>query len=79
MQNEIKKHEELKQCAIYAYEKNKELPQNYIVVGKALSERSGFDAIVLKHDDEIIIAFRGTESLKDIKIGHYSGMGTRRE
>ena len=58
----IKKHEILKQAALYSYDVNKnKIPSGYKLVGIS-SHNNGFYACVLKKDNNIIIAYRGTNS-----------------
>ena len=70
---EIEKHENLKQCAIYSYGKNNDMPNGYELIGLFSNDRNGLQASVIKHEKEIIISFRGTnfelsrESLHDAK------------
>lgn len=59
---EIQKHEILKQAALYSYDVNKnKIPSGYKLVGIS-SHNNGFYACVLKKDNNIIIAYRGTNS-----------------
>ena len=59
---EIQKHEILKQAALYSYDVNKnKIPNGYKLVGIS-SHNNGFYACVLKKDNNIIIAYRGTNS-----------------
>ena len=59
---EIQKHERLKQAALYSYDVNKnKIPNGYKLVGIS-SHNNGFYACVLKKDNNIIIAYRGTNS-----------------
>ena len=66
---EIEKHEILKQAAVYSYDvNNNKIPNGYNLVGISTHE-NGFYACVLKKENNIIIAYRGTEknSWSDIK------------
>ena len=60
-QEEILHHETLKQSCIYAYSTSqKDLPSGY-QVHKTYDNKSGLYAAVLKKDNDVIIAIRGTE------------------
>lgn len=64
-QNEIKQHERYKQMAIYSYDVNKnKLPQGANLIGIAQKE-NGYYAAVIRDGNEIVIAIRGTDELKD--------------
>ena len=58
-------HEHLKQCSIYSYGENLTLPKNYRNVNHYENPKSGFSASVIKNDNDIIIAYRGSDSRKD--------------
>lgn len=60
-QEEITHHEILKQACIYTYTvSNKDLPSGY-QIEKTYDNNSGLYARVLKKDNDVIIAIRGTE------------------
>lgn len=59
MKKEIEKHEELKQCAIFAYGKQKILPDGYKAMRLKRDILTGFRANVIKNGDSIIIAYAG--------------------
>lgn len=62
---EIQKHEILKQAALYSYDVNKnKIPNGYKLVGIS-SHNNGFYACVLKKENNIIIAYRGSDDLQD--------------
>jgi len=65
MKSNTKKHEVLKQCSIYAYMKNSNLPNGYKLVGVSSNKQTDFSADVIKNENIIIIAFRGSDSIKD--------------
>lgn len=60
-QNEIKQHEHYKQMALFSYDVNKnKLPKDASLIGIAQKE-NGYYATVIKYENEIVIAIRGTE------------------
>lgn len=62
---EIEKHEILKQASVYSYDVNKnKMPNGYNLVGIS-SYDNGFYACVLKKENNIIIAYRGSNDLQD--------------
>lgn len=58
-------HEQLKQCAIYSYGKNQQLPENSKCINHYENPKSGFSASVIKKGNEIIIAYRGSDNIPD--------------
>ena len=64
--NEIDFHENLKQCAIYSYGKNLTLPANYQATNNYVNPKSGFSSSVIRNGENVIIAYRGTDELKDL-------------
>jgi hypothetical protein len=75
--HEIEKHENLKQCAIYSYGKNQQLPQNSTCINNYVNPKSGFSASVIQSSDEIVIAYRGSEinTREDLGADIKMGMG----
>lgn len=68
--NELKKHEELRQLAIYVYDvKKNKLPEGWKLIEIEKNPKNGFYACLAKKGDEVAIAFRGTEltSIKDLR------------
>lgn len=70
--NEIKRHEIYRQAAEYCYdEKNRKLPEGYSLID-SVHTKNGLDASILKNDNDIIIAYQGTQSkndyIDDVKI-----------
>lgn len=66
--NDFKLHEELKELCIYSYHTDRmSLPEGYTLEGYMENKKSGFNAYVVKKGDDVVIVFRGTESLKDWK------------
>ncbi len=63
---EIEKHENLKQCAIYSYGKKQQLPPGFICVQNKHNYLTGMQASIIKDNDNIVIAFAGTNSPMDI-------------
>lgn len=64
--NDVKKHEILKEAAIYSYDvKNKPIPKGYKLILESEPSETGFYACALQKGDEVIIAFRGTDDNKD--------------
>ena len=60
---DTKYHEVLKQASIYSYHKpGNILPSGYRVIDFAENKNTGFYADVLSNGNDIIIAYRGTES-----------------
>lgn len=53
--NEIEKHEQLKQCAIYSYGKNQYLPQGFVNVDNKHNYLTGFQASVIKYGDNVTV------------------------
>ncbi len=61
-------HEILKQASIYAYRKdNSKPPAGYKVIDSVDNKNNGFHAEVLSNGKDIIIAYRGTDEVNDIK------------
>lgn len=59
--NDTDYHEILKQAAIYAYHgKDAEIPEGYSLAESVRNVKTGFYADVLVGEDDVIIAFRGT-------------------
>ena len=75
--NEIEKHEQLKQCAIYSYGKNQQLPINNRCINNYVNPKSGFSASVIQSKEGIIIAYRGSElnTREDVGADIKMGMG----
>lgn len=69
-QNDINFHEELRQCSISSYNPyEKGVPNGYkLVAASKVDPSTGFAAIALQKDDQIVISFRGTEIKKDDEI-----------
>ena len=66
--NDTRYHEMLKQAAIYVYHgKNASLPSGYQVIDKAENKHNGFYAEAYSNGKNIIIAYRGTEGVSDIR------------
>ena len=66
--NDTKYHEILKQASIYAYRKdNSKPPAGYKVIDSVDNKNNGFHAEVLSNGKDIIIAYRGTDEVNDIK------------
>lgn len=73
--NNVKLHEQLKQCSVYVYKgKNAKLPTGFKEIahskeddekekGKKKEKGNGFYASVITNGDDIVIAFRGTQVL----------------
>ena len=64
--NDIRYHEVLKQAAVYSYKNGNPIPNGYRVVKSVDNKDSGFQAEVLVKGNDIIIAYRGTDSPKDL-------------
>ena len=65
---DTKYHEVLKQAAIYSYHKPGNYPPaGYRVIDFDENKKTGFYADVLSNGNDIIIAYRGTESGQDIR------------
>ncbi|MBR6126496.1 DUF2974 domain-containing protein [bacterium] len=65
---DTKYHEVLKQAAIYSYHKPGNYPPSgYRVIDFDENKKTGFYADVLSNGNDIIIAYRGTESGQDIR------------
>ena len=65
---DTKYHEILKQTSIYAYRKdNSKPPAGYKVIDSVDNKNNGFHAEVLSNGKDIIIAYRGTDEMGDIK------------
>ena len=65
---DTKYHEVLKQASIYSYHKPGNYPPaGYRVIDFAENKNTGFYADVLSNGNDIIIAYRGTESGQDIR------------
>lgn len=65
---DTKYHEVLKQAAIYSYHKPGNYPPaGYRVIDFNENKKTGFYADVLSNGNDIIIAYRGTESGQDIR------------
>ena len=65
---DTKYHEVLKQAAIYSYHKPGNYPPaGYRVIDFNENKNTGFYADVLSNGNDIIIAYRGTESGQDIR------------
>ena len=65
---DTKYHEILKQASIYAYRKdNSKPPAGYKVIDSVDNKNKGFHAEVLSNGKDIIIAYRGTDEMGDIK------------
>ena len=65
---DTKYHEILKQASIYAYRKdNSKPPAGYKVIDSVDNKNNGFHAEVLSNGKDIIIAYRGTDEMGDIK------------
>lgn len=61
--NDTDYHEILKQAAIYAYHgKDAEIPEGYSLAESVRNVKTGFYADVLVGEDDVIIAFRGTNN-----------------
>lgn len=80
MNNEIQKHEELKQIAIYSYKiKNNKLPSGFNQLGYDDYQINGIYTLILqnKETNEVVIVYRGTEisSPKDIGADIKMGLG----
>lgn len=66
---EIAHHEAMRKASVYAYDsKNEDVPQGYQCINSVV-RYSGLKAEVLKRNNEIVIAFKGTTlyDLRDIK------------
>lgn len=62
--NNIDYHEILRQAAIYAYHgENAKIPEGYSLAESVSNPQTGFHADVLVGENDVIIAFRGTDSL----------------
>lgn len=65
--NDTDYHEVLKQAAIYSYHKdNAEIPEGYSLDESFVNPNTGFYADVLVGEDDVIIAYRGTDSENDV-------------
>ena len=65
--NNIDYHEILRQAAIYAYHgENAEIPEGYSLAESVRNVKTGFYADVLVGEDDVIIAFRGTNDKDDL-------------
>ena len=62
---DIKKHNNLKQCAIYAYHENNTLPPNYKCLETKHNTKTGFEACVISDGEQVIISFCGSNSFPD--------------
>lgn len=62
---EIQKHEDLKQCAIYSYGKNHQLPAEYVYINHYENPKSGFSAFVIKNGNKVVISYCGSDDTKD--------------
>ena len=60
--NDTKYHEVLKQAAGYSYEKGNLAPEGYKVIKSVDNKDTGFHAEILVKDNDIIIAYRGTNN-----------------
>ena len=62
-QNDIEFHEQLRQCSISSYNPyEKGVPNGYkLIAASKVDPSTGFAAIALQKDDQIVISFRGTE------------------
>jgi len=66
-ENDIPLHEKLKELSIYTYHPNKQNPpEGYKIVHIKNNRKNGFDAYVAEGKNEVIIAYRGTNDIKDI-------------
>lgn len=64
-QNEIRKHERYKQMSLYSYDvKNNTLPNGATLIG-IVEQNNGFYAAVIRDGNEIVIAYRGSDDVKD--------------
>ena len=64
--NDTKYHEILKQASGYSYKKDNPIPNGYKVVKSVDNKDTGFHAEVLAKDNDIIVAYRGTDQLLGI-------------
>lgn len=65
--NDTDYHEVLKQAAIYSYHKdNAEIPEGYSLDESSANKDTGFYADVLAGKDDVIIAYRGSDSGNDV-------------
>lgn len=64
--NDIDKHNLLMKCSDFSYSpEERPIPQGCEVIGVSdPDDKTGFAAVALRHGDEIIVAFRGTEDAK---------------
>lgn len=64
-QNEIKQHERYKKMTMYSYDiNNNQLPQGAKLIGIA-QKNNGYYAAVIRDGNEIVIAIRGSDEIKD--------------
>ncbi len=65
--NDIDKHNLLMKCSDFSYSpEERPIPQGCEVIGVSdPDDKTGFAAVALRHGDEIIIAFRGTDDIID--------------
>ena len=67
--NDTKYHEVLKQAAGYSYKNGSSAPEGYEVVKSIDNKDTGFHAEILAKDNDVIVAYRGTDitSVQDIR------------
>ena len=65
--NDIDKHNLLMKCSDFSYNpEERPIPQGCEVIGVSdPDDKTGFAAVALRHGDEIIVAFRGTDDIID--------------
>lgn len=64
--DDFKLHEELKELCIYSYHADRmSLPEGYTLEGYMENKKSGFNAYVAKKENDVVIVFRGTDTLRD--------------
>ena len=59
--NDTKYHEVLKQAAGYSYKNGSSAPEGYEVVKSIDNKDTGFHAEILAKDNDVIVAYRGTD------------------
>lgn len=75
---DTEKHEILKQAAIYSYRKEGKIPDGYRLIKQSAPSSTGFYACALKKENEIIIAFRGTDNLPEDAKYNYADIAMKK-
>ena len=64
--NDTKYHEILKQASGYSYKNGNPIPEGYKVIKSIDNKDTGFHAKVIAKDNDVIVAYRGTDNLLGI-------------